>query len=670
MANIPHSTHAWQIIRTVLTVALVAVLPTPVAYAIPSRTPQNLTTVDGDASKIEGKPSKKEEPSDAYADSSKNRPTSGSTLNAVAPAQNPPPSAVKADAPNTTPSLSAAEKLKHKIHRVILPEIQFTGASITSVAETLTKAAATSDPLAGVHIVSRFSAPVSSAEGSPNPASRVLITTPKIPAGFSLREILDIVTGIAGVKWVIQDTQIEIVPKDSTPIPAPLPPKPEPPAPKPAPAPAPAPVPTPAPLPPKPEPPAPNPAPAPAPARTPATAPQTPLPTLPLQIIAAERQLPVFTPHPRPEQTQLAAGSRHAVIVRSDGSLWTWGANDKGQLGDGSRQGSAFPLLIEPTPTQEHYWVASAAGIEHSLALREDGTVWAWGSNENGRLGIPGVAFSPSAKKVLLPQPAIFIACGPDSSFAILFDGSVWSWGQNRQGQLGVGDRLERDRPTKISMPEEVKRVIVRKAGAYAIGKNASAWVWGDGDSARTGTLTTRDRTRPARIGSENDWLQLSGGDSHTLGIRSDGSLWGFGDNRLGQLGDGSRQSRLAPAQTGTSTHWAGIEAIARRSFGVTREGELFAWGENILGTLGTGNTLPQVVPKQIFPRGGWVRVVAGDTFTLGLRNDGTVWAWGTNTEGQLGTGKAFNSWFPMEAALPKITAPHAGAGTAAPCAS
>lgn len=237
-------------------------------------------------------------------------------------------------------------------------------------------------------------------------------------------------------------------------------------------------------------------------------------------------------------------GALHSVALKSDGTVWTWGANTGGALGDASAGRSTAAMVNGVTGV-----VAIAAGDSHSLALRSEGTVWAWGTNSNGQLGDNTATSRSMFAAVTSLSSVTAIAAGSTFSVALKSDGTVWTWGNNGSGQLGDGTLLQRNLPTQVP--------------------------------GLTGVVA------------------ISAGDRFTLARKGDGSVWAWGDNSYGQLGDGSTVSRRTPVQVLGLTASAGPWAGYTHAFAASSTGALYAWGSNIDGELGTGgggSTTPVLV--------------------------------------------------------------------------
>jgi alpha-tubulin suppressor-like RCC1 family protein len=189
-----------------------------------------------------------------------------------------------------------------------------------------------------------------------------------------------------------------------------------------------------------------------------------------------------------PEKPRPTVGARHVLFVKPDGTLWAWGANEKGQLGDGSTIGSSFPLQVLSGSAKNMYWVAAAAGESHSAALRSDGTVWTWGEDALGAMGGAGSSVSPVMVPGLPPIKAI--TASSYGSFALDESGNVWSWGDRRV--LGrAGDTT----PARIDGLTGVKAISAGNYNVFALMGDATVMAWGDNEYGRVGVYRGYDET-------------------------------------------------------------------------------------------------------------------------------------------------------------------------------
>src|SRR5690606_27370837 len=239
----------------------------------------------------------------------------------------------------------------------------------------------------------------------------------------------------------------------------------------------------------------------------------------------------------------VAAGGYHSLALKSDGTVWAWGDNTHGQLGNGTYNSSSFPVQVKNLTGV----IAIAAGENHSLALKSDKTVWAWGANNYGQLGTKDYARRNTPTKVkdenTMRSRAIAIAAGGQASMAITDDGRVWNWGSNSRGQLGIGES-SKDTPdvwSPISPNFYVSMSTIGKIErgynfAFAVAaSNGKLWGWGANTWGQLGAGTDWDYTLPVETGMTSV-LDVSGGYAHSLFVKSDGTVWATGRNYYGQL--------------------------------------------------------------------------------------------------------------------------------------
>jgi alpha-tubulin suppressor-like RCC1 family protein len=334
---------------------------------------------------------------------------------------------------------------------------------------------------------------------------------------------------------------------------------------------------------------------------------------------------------------QIAAGSFSSYAIKRNGSLWAWGANALGELGLGNTKNHLLPQRVGRATT----WTTLAAGEMFCLALRSDGSLWAWGANADGQLGLGGGSNAPrlSPKRVGISLWRA-IGAGMNFSVAIKRDGSLWAWGNNDAGQLGVGDTEPRSRPTRVGRGNDWKAIAVGFGNVLALKRNGSLWAWGDNTLGQLGIGTADElaHPRPIRIGAGRTWMAIST-DIFSFALRRDGSLWAWGANADGQLGLGDRVDHLAPTRVGSANNWRAIAAGNVFTLALKRNGSLWAWGDNETGDLGLGDKVTRYRPTRVGKGTTWTRIAASCEFGLALKVDGSLWAWGRGYNGQLGLG-------------------------------
>lgn len=286
----------------------------------------------------------------------------------------------------------------------------------------------------------------------------------------------------------------------------------------------------------------------------------------------------------------------HSCAVDTDGTLWCWGyANSfRGYLGDGTSNSSTVPVQVG-TDTD---WVSVSAAEMHSCAIKTNGTLWCWGSNHRGQLGI--------------------------GSIDPVFGNGV-------------------DSPVQVGSDSDWRSVSAASYWTCAIKTDNSLYCWGFNSQGQVGDGTTTERLSPTLIGS--DYQMVSGFLTHSCGLKTDGTLHCWGYNLYGGIGDGtSNNSRLAPVQVGGDTDWSQVSAGGYYSCALKNSGTIYCWGINSYGQIGTltglGDSGPGVhTPSQVGSDTDWTAVGAGLSTPCATKTDGSLYCWGQNRLGELGGG-------------------------------
>jgi alpha-tubulin suppressor-like RCC1 family protein len=348
----------------------------------------------------------------------------------------------------------------------------------------------------------------------------------------------------------------------------------------------------------------------------------------------------ILTLAPYSENAQIkaiAAGGFHTVALKIDGSLWAWGANGAGQVGDGTSGNSKVSPVRVGT---DNDWVEVVAGYAHTVALKSGGSLWAWGYNFRGALGDGTTADKFSPVRVGTGNDWVQIAAGDYHTVALKSDGTFWAWGANFYGQLGDGTTVDKLSPVRIGTDSNWAQIAAGQYHTVARKTDSTLWAWGDNTLGRLGDGTVTQRIAPVQIGSGTDWAQVDAGSGHTVALKNDGSLWAWGDNRSGQLGDGTTGQKLLPVRIGTANDWTQIATGGQHTTAIKTDGSLWAWGANSNGQLHDETHVDRLTPVQIGTAGDWARITAGLGHTVALKFDGSLLAWGSNVFGQLGDGK------------------------------
>jgi len=330
----------------------------------------------------------------------------------------------------------------------------------------------------------------------------------------------------------------------------------------------------------------------------------------------------------------IAAGVEHSLALREGGTVWAWGKNYN-QL---AQQDPREMLTIHPPfPIKGlRDVVAVAAGYRHSLALREDGTVWAWGKNY-GQLGDGTTqgdySYTPPVQvKGISDVKAITVAVVTFSSghsLALKKDGTVWAWGSNYYGQLGDGTTERRYTPVQVKGLSDVAAITTAIDHTLALKKDGTVWAWGNNWSGQLGDGATEPRYTPVQAKGLRDMVAVAAGNSHSLALKKDGTVWAWGSNYYGQLGDGTTERSYTPVQVKGLSNVVAIATGSYHTLGLREDGTVWAWGWNPVGQLGDGTTERSYTAVQVKGLGNVVAIAAGESHNLALREDGTVWAWG-----------------------------------------
>jgi alpha-tubulin suppressor-like RCC1 family protein len=351
----------------------------------------------------------------------------------------------------------------------------------------------------------------------------------------------------------------------------------------------------------------------------------------------------------------LATGQKHSLALRSDSTVWAWGDNQEGALGNGTNTDLFTPTQV---PGLIHIISLAASGA-HSFALCEDGTVWAWGDNTYGQLGNGTETNQPLPVKVSNLTRVMSLATGGSSrsrshSLALRTDGTVWAWGSNYDGQLGDGTTTGRSTPAQVSGLYGINAIAAGEAYSLALHGDGTVWAWGDNYDGQLGDGTTTNRLTPMKVPGLTSVTAIAVGQRHSLALRSDGTVWAWGNNTYRQLGHEAGMSHHSPVQVPGLTDVTSIAASAYHSLALRNDGTVWAWGDNSSGALGEGTTTDSHTPVKVSVLTNVTSIAATDSnSSLALRIDGTVWAWGSNYSGQLGDGTAAYSPVPVQALGP-----------------
>ena len=334
-----------------------------------------------------------------------------------------------------------------------------------------------------------------------------------------------------------------------------------------------------------------------------------------------------------PKEGAVAAGSTHSLWLKPDGTVWAWGANVSGQLGDGSYIRRTAPVLVVALDSI----AAIAAGANWSMALRSDGTMWTWGAYNSADYRSPGWKATPILQFSL---PGIVAFAGnPAAGLALKSDGSVWRW---------TGDGAGR---ATLQQLADVSEMVAASSGSehfVLLRKDGTVWTSGSNYYGQLGDGTTTNRSQLMQVPSLTGVAAVAAGRFHTVVLKTDGSVWAWGDGSFGQVGAGPGTRHPSPAQINGLTGIQRIVAGGDGAFAEEAGGRIWSWGQVAYGEFSRGGY--RGTPMEQPQLKGTLALATGISHCLAIGPDGALVAWGNNANGQLGSGSATIRLWPERA--------------------
>ena len=321
-------------------------------------------------------------------------------------------------------------------------------------------------------------------------------------------------------------------------------------------------------------------------------------------------------------------------------SLFISGKNQNGQIGNNSTTAVTSPVQ---TVARGVTWKLVAGGGYFSAGIKTDGTLWMWGLNTHGQLGDnTNTNRSSPVQEVTASTNWRAVACGNQVTGAIKTDGSLWMWGNNSYGMTGLGLTSGNTvSPTQLGTQYNWKQVSAGFQHAGAVRTDGTLWMWGSNGIGQLGNNSsgTTTNTSPIQVPGTT-WNSFACGNQFTGAIKTDGSLWMWGSNNYGQLG-ASVGNQSSPIQTvAGGTNWKSVTAGYYFTAAIKTDGTLWLWGQNSFGQLGNsgGNTSSPVQTVSAGNNWKYVACHSQAYATTAIKTDGTLWMWGWNHYGELGS--------------------------------
>ena len=351
------------------------------------------------------------------------------------------------------------------------------------------------------------------------------------------------------------------------------------------------------------------------------------------------------------------AGRAGVVVADPTTKLWSWGCNESGQLGLGNTTIRSSPVQVGALTTWSNVF-GGAAG--EGFATKTDGTLWAWGNNNQGQLGLGNTTSRSSPVQVgaLTDWSDAKISSSLSSTLAVKSNGTLWAWGWGGYGSLGQGNTTSRSSPVQVGALTTWAEVSVGFGNVLAVKTDGTLWSWGFGVEGGLGQGNTTNRSSPVQVGALTNWSKVVAIPHAGLATKTDGTLWAWGRNNVGQLGQGNTTIRSSPVQVGALTNWSKIAGSGSRYtaymsyiYGffssIKTDGTLWSWGHNTYGQLGLGNTTSRSSPVQVGTLTDWSKLSINShsvysgvgNMTALIKTNGTLWAWGRRVNGNFADG-------------------------------
>ena len=357
----------------------------------------------------------------------------------------------------------------------------------------------------------------------------------------------------------------------------------------------------------------------------------------------------VAAPPPTSGIGRIAAGGGFSIAVDRMGTPYSWGNDSAGQLGDG--EPNANRRRAAPLGTITGVRMVAAGGEYEGVAIRTDGTVWAWGYRGFVDCAVGALASSPF--QIAGAANITAVSAGQDHTLLLRADKAVLAYGCNGNRQLGQQSQqvVPMSPAAVVTGLPPIKAVAAGAESSLALDEAGEVWAWGRKPGDRSASIASN--ATPVKVAGLSGVIAIALGEDHALALKADGSVWAWGSNRNGKLGDGTAIDRAAPTPTLLTAGVTAVCAGGDISMALRADGTVMSWGINETGQLGSGSSSPgfRPLPAPVIGLGNVVAIACGSTLLsheLALLADGTVRAWGRNGDGQLGDGTASSALAPV----------------------
>ena len=314
--------------------------------------------------------------------------------------------------------------------------------------------------------------------------------------------------------------------------------------------------------------------------------------------------------------SSVSGGQNCCLAIKTNGTLWAWGKNANGQLGLGNTTYYSSPVQVGSLTN----WLSVSAGYRHILAVKTDGTLWAWGSNGQGSVGDGTTTSRSSPVQIGSLTTWSKVSAGVSgSSLAIKTDGTLWAWGYNQTGELGLSNTTNYSSPVQVGALTNWSKIFAHGPHTHAIKTDGTLWAWGQNGNGELGVGNQSNYSSPVQVGALTNWRSVSkdvSGGAGVIAVKTNNTAWAWGSNPYGGLGLGDTTTYSSPVQIGALTNWSVVECDGYSSIGLKTDGTIWTWGYNFYGQLGQSPSnlysLDTSSPVQVGALTTWQSVAAG----------------------------------------------------------
>ena len=339
------------------------------------------------------------------------------------------------------------------------------------------------------------------------------------------------------------------------------------------------------------------------------------------------------------KNVQVATGIAHVLILKEDGTVWSWGYNIHGQLGIGTLENMKTPTQI---PSLKGITKIFATGTS-SRAIKNDGTIFTWGNNKYGQLGDGTTTNRLVPREFTYMKNVKSFVDGDISTFIIDSNDELWAWGWNYNGNLGLGNNINKLVPTKVPEMNNIDKIIANRYVAVAIKKDGTVWCWGNNSYGQLGLGTTAKYSSPVNNTALQDIIQdirdIVLSETHMLVLKNDGTVMGCGRNLNGEIGIGTTTVQKTLIQIPEFENVSKVFAGSQNSAAIKEDGSTWVWGNNAYGQLGDGTKTIKTIPIKNSRLNDLTQISIGSSFMAAIDKDNNILTWGSNSEYQIGDG-------------------------------